>query len=240
MPSNISVSTDAGENYATVSWTEPTSNDNVGVTSFTSNHAIGSQFPLGNTTVTYTATDAVGNTENASFTVTVNDTEKPTITGMPSNISVSTDAGENYATVSWTEPTSNDNVGVTSFTSNHAIGSQFPQGNTTVTYTATDAAGNTETASFIVTVTPSTGIDPLSGTTIKVYPNPVTDALSISTGNTSDNGLYTITSISGTIVAYGTISNGQATAYMDKLSSGNYIVRIQIGNIYTCYKIVKR
>ena len=44
-------------------------------------------------------------------------------------------------------------AGSTSFTSTHDSGDSFAVGSTTVTYTAMDAAGNTTTASFTVTVT---------------------------------------------------------------------------------------
>jgi len=55
----------------TVSWTAPTASDNCGVKSFNSNFNSGSIFPVGTTTVTYTARDHCGNTTNCSFTVTV-------------------------------------------------------------------------------------------------------------------------------------------------------------------------
>ena len=238
MPANISVNTEAGKDYATVTWTEPTATDNVGVTSFTYEPRP-AMFHVGTTTITYTATDAAGNNETASFTVTVNDSEKPVISNMPTNISVNTEAGKDYATVTWTEPTAIDNVGVTSFTTDHTIGSQFVVGTTTVTYTATDAAGNTETANFTVTVTKTTGINTVDGSEINVYPNPATDVVNIVTGNTNDNGSYYILSASGTIVGRGVIANGQATANLEKLSSGIYMVRIQVGNIQNNYRVVK-
>ena len=240
IPANILVSTDAGKDYATVSWTEPTATDNVEVMRFMPDYTIDSQFAVGETTVTYTATDYVGNTETASFTVTVNDTEKPVISAVPANISINTDAGKSYATVSWIEPTANDNVGVTDFAPDHAIGSQFPVGITTVTYTATDAAGNTETASFTVTVTSTTGIDIVTSTEVNVYPNPVTDIVNITTGNSADNGTYSIVSISGTIVSQGIIANGKATANLENRSGGTYLVQIQLGSLHSSYRIVKR
>ncbi|HCT31253.1 MAG TPA: hypothetical protein DIW31_11115, partial [Bacteroidales bacterium] len=122
----------------------------------------------------------------------------------------------------------------------HAIGSQFNVGITTVTYTATDASENTATASFTVTVTSATGIDQLSKTSINVYPNPVVDLLSISTGNTCDSGLYSIISVLGTIEVSGTISNGKAIVNVSRLSRGTYIVRVQIGNIGINHSIIKR
>src|SRR5699024_6338151 len=89
-----------------------------------------------------------------SFTVTVNDTEDPTIVDLPANITQSTDAGVCGATVSWTAPTSADNCSGSSIvqTAGPSSGSVFPVGTTTVTYTATDASNNTYSESFTVTV----------------------------------------------------------------------------------------
>jgi cysteine-rich repeat protein len=54
-----------------VSWVEPTSSDNCRVVSFTSDHHSGDVFPVGTTTVTYTATDFENNVQTRSFAVTV-------------------------------------------------------------------------------------------------------------------------------------------------------------------------
>src|SRR5207248_2743212 len=120
----------------------------------------GSLFPAGVTTVTYTATDAAGNTAACTFTVTVSpDTQPPVIAGWPGNIGpVAMDAGVCGAVVSWTAPTATDNcAGATiTQTAGLASGSLFPAGVTTVTYTATDAAGNTAACTFTVTVSPDT------------------------------------------------------------------------------------
>ncbi len=84
---------------------------------------------------------------------TPNDNVAPTILGTPPDIVVApASPGSSSANVSWTEPTASDNVGVVSFSSTHAPGSSFTAGTTTVTYTATDAAGNIATADFTVTV----------------------------------------------------------------------------------------
>ena len=53
-----------------VSWTAPTATDTNGVT-LTSSHNPGDTFPIGNTPVTYTATDEAGNTAQISFTVSI-------------------------------------------------------------------------------------------------------------------------------------------------------------------------
>lgn len=153
LPANFTVSNDAGVCGATINWVAVTVSDNCAGSTIVSSHVSGQQFPIGTTTVTYTATDAAGNVTTASFTVTVNDTEKPVINGLPANITVSNDAGVCSANVSWTAPTVSDNCAGSSIASSHAVGTQFPVGTTTVTYTATDASGNQVSGSFTVTVT---------------------------------------------------------------------------------------
>src|SRR5690606_118413 len=65
-------------------------------------------------------------------------------------------SGCNSQPVSWVPPSANDNCVLSSFTSSRAPGAAFPKGTTTVTYTATDAAGNIATCSFDVNVVDNT------------------------------------------------------------------------------------
>jgi len=150
-PADITIGTDAGVCTAVVTWSEPTVSDNC-VGTMTSDHTTGDTFPLGVTTVTYTAVDAAGNTTTSAFTITVADDEAPTISGVPADMTLTTDAGSCGAVAGWTAPTTADNCSAT-ITGDAASGDTFPLGTTTVTYTATDAAGNTATASFTITVT---------------------------------------------------------------------------------------
>jgi len=62
-----------------VTWSAPTATDNIAVTSFDSTHNSGDAFPVGSTTVTYTASDAAGNSADSSFAVTVTFTEPPPV-----------------------------------------------------------------------------------------------------------------------------------------------------------------
>ncbi len=114
-------------------------------------------FNVGNTIVDYSAEDAYGNLTSCSFTVTVTDGEAPVISGCPANQSLPMDAGQCGAVFSWTEPTATDNCGgsitlVRTDGTGLNSGSLFPAGTTTISYLATDAAGNTSTCSFDVTV----------------------------------------------------------------------------------------
>ena len=82
------------------------------------------------------------------------DAEVPVISGTPSNQTINTDASLPNATVTWTPPTASDNSGEeVTLTSDYESGDSFSIGTTTVTYTATDAYGNTATSAFNVVVT---------------------------------------------------------------------------------------
>jgi hypothetical protein len=114
----------------------------------------GNVFPVGTTTITYVATDASGNTASATQIVTVAnltppDATPPVVT-VPADVTVDAifpaGAPVTYAA------TAGDNVGVASFNCSAASGGVFPIGMTTVSCTATDAAGNSTTASFGIRV----------------------------------------------------------------------------------------
>jgi hypothetical protein len=150
-PANITVGNDAGQCSAVVSFTVSATDNCPGVT-VVSSPPSGSTFPLGTTTVTATATDASGNTATCSFTITVNDTEPPQI-ACPADISVNNDPGQCTAVVNYAIPTPTDNCpGVGAAVCAPASGAAFAIGTTTVTCTASDAAGNTASCSFTVTV----------------------------------------------------------------------------------------
>jgi hypothetical protein len=151
-PANINVNNDAGQCGAIVSWTAPTTSDNCSSTiTQTAGLASGSQFPVGTTTITYTATDAGGNTVTSSFDVAVTDNENPTITA-PSNVTINGWCTNTTADLG--TPVTGDNCGVASVTNNAPA--TFPVGTTTVTWTVTDVHGHTATANQTVTVNPAT------------------------------------------------------------------------------------
>ncbi len=112
----------------------------------------GNVFPVGTTVVTYSATDAHGNTGSATQTVTVVDNTPPTIS-CPTDIIADYDPAVNGAVVTFTAPVGADNCASnTTQTAGLASGSTFPVGTTTNTFTVTDASGNTAQCSFKVTV----------------------------------------------------------------------------------------
>ncbi len=116
--------------------------------------ATGVTFPLGTTPVTCSATDAAGNTGSATFEVTVRDTIAPEVT-VPDTI-IAEATGPSGAVVTYMTSVAdavNPNLVASCAPSS---GETFPSGSTSVTCTATDAAGNTGSASFNVTVRDTT------------------------------------------------------------------------------------
>ncbi len=146
---DLTINADANGTTAVVSFT-PTASDDTGVASIVCSPASGSTFPIGSTIVTCTASDAAGNTSTTTFNVIVKDATAPIFAATP-DITVNATANATTATATYS-PTATDNVGVTSLTCSPASGSTFPLGSTPVTCTASDAAGNTATATFNVIV----------------------------------------------------------------------------------------
>ncbi|MDD3875543.1 MAG: HYR domain-containing protein [Bacteroidales bacterium] len=153
-PADIVTFTNTGCTATGVALGTPVTADNCGVDTVTNNAPLA--FPLGTTIVTWTVTDNTGNTATCEQLVTVNDTLKPTIV-CPPTVIVSTNTGCTATGVALGTPVTADNCGVESVT-NDAPG-VYPLGNTIVTWTVKDNAGNTATCTQLVTVVDD--IDPI-------------------------------------------------------------------------------
>ena len=153
---DINQNNDAGICGAIVIYDTPVATDNCSIENITltSGIAPGEEFPIGTTTITYTATDGSGNTSTVSFDVTITDNEAPAIE-CPEDIEVVVENGVTSTIVTYNAITTTDNCEGTTveMTAGIASGEEFPVGSTTVTYTVTDAAGNSTECSFVVTVT---------------------------------------------------------------------------------------
>ncbi|MDE1766956.1 MAG: HYR domain-containing protein [Thaumarchaeota archaeon] len=105
-------------------------------------------FPLGKTAVVWTAVDKSGNKANATQIISVVDTTAPKIIA-PHTVTVNATSPTSN-TVNIGNATATDNTKVISITSNAPA--VFPFGNTTVTWTAKDEAGNIATATQLIDV----------------------------------------------------------------------------------------
>ena len=108
-------------------------------------------FPVGATTVTWTATDAAMTTVTAGQTVTINDTTAPTITA-PADVAADQGPGLGNTAVDLGAPVFADIADPNPTVTNNAPAGGFPAGTTTVVWRAEDASGNAATDSQVVTV----------------------------------------------------------------------------------------
>jgi hypothetical protein len=154
-PANISTGNDPGLASALVAVGSPVANDDcsqVNISSVRSDgKLIDAPYPVGVTTITWTATDAEGNSASATQTVTVLDIEPPVFAPDRESVMEVNATSPSGAAVTFSLRVT-DNVGVTSVSCDPESGSVFPVGSTPVTCTARDAAGNSASISFSVSV----------------------------------------------------------------------------------------
>src|SRR5262249_48044985 len=131
----------------------------------------GNVFPVGTTTITYTATDGAGNSNSATQTVTVIDNTAPTLSA-PAPTSVNADS-TGHATIPnvVAGSTASDNCGPVTVTQSPLAGTVVGTGTHTITITAIDAAGNTSTATTTFTVN---AVNPGGGFTFSLSVSPTT------------------------------------------------------------------
>ena len=128
----------------------PEISDSVGVYSITNDAP--EVFPLGETIVTWTATDVIGNTSTLFQSVYLIDSISPRIAFTDDLTIEAYDLSENL--VELITPESSDSVGVYSITNDAP--EVFPLGETIVTWTTTDASGNSASATQTISVIDTT------------------------------------------------------------------------------------
>jgi hypothetical protein len=154
-PANKTANTDPGLASARVDAGTATATDNcsdapVSIEFARSDGAvIDAAYPVGTTTITWTATDGSGNVATTDQTIVVSDAEAPSLS-VPANMTVNatmpSGANVTYAV------SARDNVAVTSLSCSRNSGTTFPMGLNTVSCTAADAAGNSTSHDFTVKV----------------------------------------------------------------------------------------
>jgi hypothetical protein len=154
-PDNVSVDGGCVAGATAVMFNPPVVSDNVdqaGDITVVCDSTSGSMFADGMTTVTCTATDTSGNAAQCTFEVTVTcDNEAPVIT-VPNDISVNGCDENGQANVTYTASAMDTVDGDVTPVCDVPSGSDFDDGDTTVTCSATDAAGNMSMDSFTVSV----------------------------------------------------------------------------------------
>ena len=172
-PDDITVQSMVKECGIVVTWPTPTATDNCDNTvSMIPDIPPGTFFPVGTTTVTYTAMDNSGNTAQCTFDVTVVDLTPPefvchenivigidgTIVDDNSNaiVSITPNATCDSITINYLDPPVTDNCNIDSFglIAGLPSGSVFPVGTTSIMYLAIDDSDNSAACSFDIIVLP--------------------------------------------------------------------------------------
>ncbi len=170
---------------AVATWNPPTVEGFCTPPAITSTHMPGDTFPVGATTVTYTATNTLGVETTARFVVIVKESVPPQVNCPTADIVVSVTGGiisdaNNFLTSADTanactgvrlvfaNPTAVDNCGAAVVTSisGPSSTSVFPAGTTALTFAAADISGNSSTCAFNIVVQPLEALVPV------VDPNP--------------------------------------------------------------------
>ncbi|MBK5213415.1 MAG: HYR domain-containing protein [Flavobacteriaceae bacterium] len=186
-PANITANTDAGNCFATVSFSMPIAIDNCGIATVvqTMGDPSGSQFPVGVSTIEFTATDVNGNVSTCSFTITVTDNEAPV--AICQNITIQLDASGNATiTAADVDGGSTDQCGVASIAIDIDTFDCSNVGDNNVILTVTDVNGNVSTCTAIVTVEDVTA-PVVACQNITVELDPITGTITID-GTDIDNG----------------------------------------------------
>jgi hypothetical protein len=159
-PAPVVVSTNAFDCFASVSLPAPAASDNCGAPTVVGTRSdslpLSSPYPIGPTTVTWTATDCAGNSVQTSQLVTVNDDTPPTISSCgvdqhgPADFSCQAPLPDFTAAV-----VASDNctpAGSLVITQSPLAGTLVGPSPTTVTITVTDAANNASTCQRMFTI----------------------------------------------------------------------------------------
>jgi PKD repeat protein len=188
-PANVSV--EATGVTTPVNLGSATATDNVDPNPAVTNNAP-EAFPVGETMVTWTATDASGNSASTTQTVTVTDTTAPTITA-PADISVESSGA---TAVDLGTPTVSDLTDPNPTVTNNAP-ALFPLGTTEVIWTVTDTLGNSATATQTVIMTAPLVIHVGDLDATASGNNRWTATVTVTVHNTSDAAVEGVT-VSGT------------------------------------------
>ncbi len=209
-------------------------------------------YPVGNTTITWTATDGGGLTSTSTQVITVADNEAPVANCTASSYNKVVDnAGCTYI-VKGTEfdITPSDNCGIASVINNYNNNSSlsnatFPVGSTNVTWTVTDIHGNTSTCSYNVIVTNALAVSVAGSSVLPqgVNPNTIyigytpasTLSLTASATGSGSNQYYYNWTVSNNLSIVG--SNNAATVKVTATSANSsspYTVSLVVTDAYGC------
>jgi len=195
-------------------------------------------FNAGTTTVTTVALDAAGNSDSCSFEVVMN--ALPTVS--LASFSVDT-LCVSYAPIAL--PTGTPTSGT--YTGTGISGTDFDPlitgvGTYYITYTYTDSLGCVNSDSSAIVVDGCAGIDENNAlTSVKVYPNPTTNVITIDLGNHKGSVDYSLVSLEGKVIekVYN-VSTSEIVLDLSQELAGVYLLRIDDNTSFKITKVVKQ
>lgn len=119
----------------------------------------------------------------------------------------------------------------------------FDIGTTTVTWTATDIAGNESTCIFDITVNEWVGIETLHENEISIYPNPTSGLVNIDFANSKNIGIvqtFEIKDITGKTIMNKDLANQQEIIDFSDYPNGVYLLSIITDSEIFTTKIIKK
>ncbi len=181
--------------------------------------------------------------DRALAAVTI-ETVDPEIT-CPANITVQVPQGDQFTLLDYTsDATATDNCSQAPvITQSPTAGTMVGIGVTTMTMTATDAAGNEDTCTFTVTVEELLGLeDSEFYNNISLYPNPTTGEITLMNKTTALLINAVITDVNGrTIKTIDLSEAGLETNFsLESLATGMYFIKINAENTSIVKRIVKQ
>jgi len=187
-------------------------------------------FSLGDTTVTWTATDSSGNMANATQLVSVIDTTSPTISSAEDILLEAISPTENI--VSFVAPLAQDFVSEVTITNDAP--DTFPLGDSLITWTATDEAGNSASITQKITIVDKTAPE------LTIPDNVILDATSLETpvfvGDASVVDLTDSSPIITTDAPYSFPLGETIVTWTAVDSYGNSVSATQTVNVQACGK----
>jgi hypothetical protein len=235
-PVNITTNVDASSCGAVVTFADATATDvdgDLDTVEQTDGLSSGSEFPVGISTIEYTATDLNGNETICTFTITVQDNIAPVVT-CPTDITIDPGVGNlyevpNFFTTGDASAEDNCTNPVTIISQNPAVGEMLEDGVYEVTLIAEDEYGNIGECTFSLTVETTLGIQ---GNTlensIRIYPNPAKNEVTIAKNKAISLENVTIYDITGRLINTVDLKNmgEKQTIEISQLESGVYFLQI--------------
>jgi hypothetical protein len=223
-PANSTMQAETGKCAAIVSYLTTAIDNCPGVTVIC-NPPSGSSFPKGTTTVMCVATDTSNNSASCSFSVTIIDTQTPQIVCPANQKRVTERLGDATVLVTYPVPTVSDNCSGATVICVPPSGAAFPLGTTTVTCTATDAAGNLTACLFTVMVFDICLQDDSNPLTV-LLANSITGEYRFCCAGTSYTGRGTITRRGLTLVLAQTTGQRLNATVDGTLNKGNASLQV--------------